>query len=129
MRKVVSTHTPSEERVGYSRAVVIDETRIYFSGTTSQDEKGEIIGDDVYSQSKNIFSKITSVVNSEGFKIGDTVLVRAYLVDITQIEGFDKAFGEAFKQTKPACTLVGINQLIDPKMLIEIELIAEKSGK
>lgn len=126
MRRDISTHTPSEERVGYSRAVVIDDNRIYFSGTTSQDEKGKIVGDDVYAQAKNIFTKIVDVLNAEGFKVDDTVLIRAYLVDMTQLEGFDRAFSENFQNVKPACTLVGINQLVESKMLVEIECIVEK---
>lgn len=125
MRKNISTHTPSEEKVGYSRAVVIN-NRIYFSGTTSQNEKGEIIGKDVYEQSKYIFEKISEVLSSNGFKLEDTVLVRAYLVDMKQLEGFDRAFREMFLDINPACTLVGIKKLVDEKLLIEIELTAEK---
>lgn len=47
MRKNISTNTPSEKRVGYSRAVRIN-NRIYFSGTTSMDEKGDVVGKSLY---------------------------------------------------------------------------------
>ncbi len=129
MRRDISTHTPSEKRVGYSRAVVIDDSRIYFSGTTSQNAQGEVVGSDVYSQTKNILSNIAEILELENFSLQDTVLFRAYLVDMKQLEGFDTAFSEHFQNSKPACTLVGIAQLVDPKMLIEIECIAERSIK
>lgn len=126
MRKEISTHTPSEDRVGYSRAVRID-NRIYFSGTTAQDGKGNVVGKNVYDQSKFIFEKVIKILAGEEFSVNDIALVRAYIVDMKQLAGFDKAFSETFINSHPACTLVGISQLVDPKLLVEIECIAEKA--
>lgn len=126
MRKDIATHTLSEEKVGYSRAVRIGD-KIYFSGTTAQDEEGNIVGKDVFEQAKYIFRKISKVLEGEGFSINDIVLVRAYLVDMEQLSSFDIVFSETFVSSHPACTLVGINKLADPKQLIEIECVAEKS--
>lgn len=125
MRKEISTNTPSEKIVGYSRAVRVNNT-IYFSGTTAQDEKGKIVGENVYEQAKYIFQKISKVLEDQNYSMDDVVLVRAYLVDMKQLPGFDQAFSETFKNSKPACTLVGIKELVDPRLLIEIECIAEQ---
>lgn len=125
MRKEISTHTPSEDRVGYSRAVRVG-NRIHFSGTTAQDEKGDTVGQDVYEQSTFIFNKLSEVLKREEFSMDDIALVRAYLVNMNQLLGFDQAFSETFINSHPACTLVGIHQLVDPKLLIEIECLAEK---
>ena len=125
MRKEISTHTQSEERVGYSRAVRVD-NKIYFSGTTAQDREGNIVGQNVYEQSKFIFDKFSEVLKGEEFSMDEIVLVRTYIVDIKQLPEFDQAFSETFTNSHPSCTLVGINQLVDPKLLIEIECIAEK---
>ena len=124
-RKNISTHTPSEERVGYSRAVVVG-NRLYIGGTTSVDEEGTVVGDNVEVQTKFIFSRINTVLKEGGFIPEDIALVRAYITDMDQLPQFDKVFREYFEEIKPACTLLGISQLVDPKLLIEIECIADK---
>lgn len=126
MRKEISTHTPSEERVGYSRAVRVD-NRIYFSGTTAQDEQGRAIGETVYQQTQHILGRISNVLKREDFQTEDIVDLTAYLVDMKQLPEFDRAFSEHFKNSRPCCTLVGVSYLVDPKLLIEIKCIAEKS--
>lgn len=125
-RRKISTNTPSERRVGYSRAVVIGEQRLYVSGTTSVDENGETQGESLYEQTKYIFSKLDGVLNEAGFSKRDVVLVRAYLVKVEQIAEFDRAFNEEFSDVNPCCTLVGVYQLVSPNLLIEIEYVADK---
>lgn len=66
MRKNISTDTPSEKRVGYSRAVVIN-NRMYVSGTTAIDEEGGTVGGTVYEQATFVFGKIKDVLESQGF--------------------------------------------------------------
>lgn len=113
--------------MGYSRAVKIN-NKIYFSGTTSVNEKGLIIGESLYDQTKYIFKKIGNVLRDEGFSFGDVVIVRAFVTDFTDLEEFDKAFKETFSKIKPACTIVGINELVSEELLIEIEVEAEKEN-
>ncbi len=126
MRKNISTNTPSERRVGYSRAVVVD-NKMYISGTTSMDEEGNTIGKTTYEQSNYCFQKIKNVIESEGFTPHDVVTVTAFLVNMKDIGEFDKSFIEHFYEIKPCCTLVGINELVKPDLLVEIECVAEKS--
>ncbi|MBI4137240.1 hypothetical protein HY469_04220, partial [Candidatus Roizmanbacteria bacterium] len=88
MRETFSTNTPSEKRVGYSRAVAIN-NRMYISGTTSIDESGTVIGTTVGEQSNFCFGKIIDTLQKGGFQKEDVVLVRAYVTDMKQLSGFD----------------------------------------
>lgn len=125
MRKNISTHTPSEEKVGYSRAVRIN-NKMYFSGTTAMDEKGNAIGKTLYEQTKFCFEKIISVLEKEQFSKEDVVIITAYVTSIKNLADFDKAFTEYFYEAKPCCTLLGIKELVKPDLLVEIECVAEK---
>jgi|SRR5581483_1178361 len=120
MRKNISTNTPSENKAGYSRAVLI-KNNMYVSGTTSIDQKGNTIGSTVYDQTKYCIEKIKYVVEREGFSLKDVITVRAFLINMQDLDGFDKAFKEFFFETKPTCTIVGINALVKEDLLIEIE--------
>ena len=109
-----------EEKVGYSRAIMIGD-RILISGTTAI-EDGKIVGDgDAYLQTVTILNKISRVLEQAGSKLEDVVRVRVYLTDISMFEEVGKALGEFFRNIRPAQTLLGINALVDPKMLVEIE--------
>lgn len=125
MRKNISTHTPSELRVCYSRAVVFNNT-MYMSGTTSVNEKGEVVGQTTHEQAKFCFEKIKKVMEQNGFLLSDIVMVRVFLVNMNALSEFDEVFKKYFHNIKPACTLVGVSQLVDPKLLVEIECTAEK---
>ena len=109
-----------EEKVGYSRAIKIGD-RILISGTTAI-EDGKIVGEgDAYLQTVTILNKISRVLEQAGSKLEDVVRVRVYLTDISMFEEVGKALGEFFRNIRPAQTLLGINALVDPKMLVEIE--------
>lgn len=126
-RQTISTNTPSERRVGYSRAVRIGNT-IYVSGTTSQNEEGEVQGSSVGEQAEYIISKIQDVLVSVDASIADTALVRAYMADMDSLPQFDETFNKHFRDIKPACTVVGVTSLVDPRFLIEIEIIAQRQS-
>lgn len=126
MRKNISTNTPSERSIGYSRAVIINK-RMYFSGTTSIDEAGKTVGETAYEQTKYCFEKIEKVLRANGFSKNEIVLVTAYLVDMGNLREFDRTFQEYLFDVKPCCTLVGIKELVKPDLLVEIACIAEKS--
>lgn len=125
MRKNISTHTPSENHVGYSRVVVIN-NHAYVTGTTSVDETGKTIGKNLKDQAEYCFEKIIKTLQQGGFKKEEVVLVRVYVTDMNQLAGFDEAFRKYFFDVKPCCTLVGVSNLVVPDLLIEIECEAEK---
>lgn len=109
-----------EEIVGYSRAVKTDD-RILISGTTSIID-GKIIGaGNPYLQTKTIIGKIETVLHQAESELEDIVRLRVYVTDILRWEEVGRALGETFKKIKPAQTLVGVNALVDPEMMVEIE--------
>lgn len=125
MRKNISTNTPSERRVGYSRAVVVGK-RMYVSGTTSVDNIGQTVGKTTYEQTTYIFRKIIRVIERAKFSTKDVVFITAYLVRMEDLSQFDNAFKEHFYDINPACTVVGVKGLVKSDLLVEIELIGEK---
>ena len=125
MRKTFSTHTPSELHVGYSRAVSVNNI-LYISGTTSQDERGTVIGSTLGEQTRFIFTKLQKVLEQAGFTLNDVTLLTVFVTDMKHLPEFDRVFKEFFGKSKPACTLVGVNMLVNPQFLVEIEGIAHK---
>jgi enamine deaminase RidA (YjgF/YER057c/UK114 family) len=121
-RKNISSATPWEDVVGYSRAVRIGNT-IEVSGTTSADGD-KIIGDNVYTQSKFIFEKIQAALEKANASMSDVIRTRMFITDISKWEEAAKAHAEFFKEIKPAATMVEVTRLIDSKLLIEIEVTA-----
>lgn len=122
-RQNVSSGTPWERIVGYSRAVRIG-NQVYVSGTTASDEQGNVIGDDVYTQTQYALQKIERALKEVGASMSDVVRTRTFTTDISQWEAFGRAHGEFFHDVRPASTLVEIRKLIDPKHLVEIEVDA-----
>jgi enamine deaminase RidA (YjgF/YER057c/UK114 family) len=123
-RKNISSGTIWEEKVGYSRAVKVGD-QIFVSGTVAVDEKNEIIGiNDPYEQAKFIFKKIENAIEKAGGKLNDIVRTRMYVTDISDAEEIGKAHAEFFKEIKPASTMIEISKLVDPQMLVEIEVDA-----
>jgi enamine deaminase RidA (YjgF/YER057c/UK114 family) len=109
-----------EDIVGYSRTVRTGD-RIIISGTTSV-ENGLVTGEgDYYLQTKTIIGKIEKYLRDIGSGLKDIVRTRIYVVDISNWEEVGRAHGEFFKDIKPASTMIGIQSLVDPKMLVEIE--------
>jgi enamine deaminase RidA (YjgF/YER057c/UK114 family) len=124
-RQRVSTGTKWESIVGYSRAVRVG-TRIYVTGTTATDERGEIVGaDDAYIQTVQTIRNIESALAQLGARLADVVRTRMFVTDISRWQEYGRAHGEFFGHILPATTMVEVSKLIDPAMLIEIEADAE----
>ena len=120
-RETVSSGTPWEEVVGYSRAIRVDR-HVYVSGTTATDGSGSIVGrDDPYQQTMQALRNIERVLHMLGAEIRDVVRTRMYVVDIEHWEGIGRAHGEVFGEIRPATSMVEVSGLISPDMLVEIE--------
>lgn len=122
-RQIISSGTPWEAVVGYSRAVRVGNL-VFVAGTTASNEGGEVMGEDVYSQTKYILEKIERALREAGASMSDVVRTRSFITDISQWEAFGKAHGEFFSDIRPASTLVEISKLVDERHLIEIEVDA-----
>jgi len=123
MRKNISSGSPWEDVVGYSRAVRIGNI-IEVAGTTAMDGDLLVGKGDVYAQTRYIFTKIEKALTEAGASMEDVVRTRMYITDITRWEEAGKAHGEFFKDIKPVATMVEVSNLIDTDLLIEIEVSA-----
>jgi enamine deaminase RidA (YjgF/YER057c/UK114 family) len=123
MRQHVSTGTPWEDIVGYSRAIRVGNI-IEVSGTTAMDGDKLIGKDNIYEQAAFIFKKIDAALQQLGASLSDVVRTRMYVTDISQWEQVAKAHGEVFKDIKPATSMVEVSRLIEPELLVEIEVSA-----
>ncbi|MBK8088981.1 MAG: RidA family protein [Chitinophagaceae bacterium] len=122
-RQLISSGSPWEDVVGYSRAVRVGNV-VEVAGTTAVDGD-RVIGDgNVYEQTRFIFQKINKALQEAGSSLEHVVRTRMYITDISKWEEAGKAHGEVFKQIKPASTMVEVTALIDARLLIEIEATA-----
>jgi len=122
-RQLISSGSPWEDVVGYSRAVRVG-NMVEVAGTTAVDGDLVIGADSVYEQTRFIFQKINKALQEAGSSLEHVVRTRMYITDISKWEEAGKAHGEVFQQIKPASTMVEVAALIDTRLLIEIEATA-----
>lgn len=113
----------TEAAPGYARAVR-KAGHVHVSGTTSMNSDGIVIGADMYAQTIETYRKIAAVLEQAEAEFADIVRVVVYVTDIAGKDGFVRAHAEVFETVRPAATLVEVSALVDPKMLIEIEVYA-----
>jgi len=123
MRTKISSGSPWEDIVGYSRAVRVGNI-IEVAGTTAMDGDTLIGKGDIYAQTFYVFQKIEAALIAAGATMQDVVRTRMFVTDISQWETIGRAHGEFFKTIKPVATMVEVSRLINEDLLIEIEVTA-----
>lgn len=122
-KQLISSGSPWEDVVGYSRAVRIGNI-VEVAGTTAMDGDKLVGLGSVYLQTKYVFQKIEKALEEAGASLQDVVRTRMFITDISKWEEAGRAHGEVFAGIKPASTMVEVSALIDERLLIEIEVTA-----
>ncbi len=126
-RKRVSTATKYEFQFGYSRAIRAGNL-IRVAGTAGLGPNGQVVSDDPVEQARRALEIITNALEELGAKLSDVVMTRIYVNDVRNIDSIAVIHGEVFRDIRPATSIVRV-ELIDPKILVEIEAEAVVDGK
>ena len=122
MVRRISSGSPFEAKIGYSRAVV-DGDMVYVSGTTGYDYKTMTMPDDAAAQARNAFATIGGALEAAGSSLKDIVRVRYYITDRAHYDALVEVAGHVLGDVRPAATMV-VCGLTMPEMKLEIEATA-----
>ena len=123
-RQRISSGSPYEPLVGFSRAVRVGDT-VYVSGTVAWGDDRKLVGaGDMYAQAKQAIRNIEKALVEAGASLTHVVRTRIYVTDMSRLDEAARAHGEAFGEIRPASSMVEVSALAEPEMLFEIEAIA-----
>ncbi|MET3794490.1 RidA family protein [Aquamicrobium terrae] len=127
-RKLVSSGSPLEPEIGFSRAVRVG-PHIAVAGTApiGPDGKAEHKGN-VYAQTKLCLEIAAKAITEAGGHLDQVIRTRLMLTEIDQWREAARAHGEVFSEIRPVCTFVQVSRFIDPDWLVEIEMDCVNSG-
>jgi enamine deaminase RidA (YjgF/YER057c/UK114 family) len=122
LRQRISSGSPYELTVGYSRAIRVDD-RVVVSGTAAQWPDGTVDPDPEV-QARRCFEIIGAALDDAGASFADVVRTRLYLVDAADFAPISRVHGEVFGDVRPANTTLVVAALLDPQWKVEIEVEA-----
>src|SRR5712691_4821888 len=118
-RRLISSGSPFEAQIGYSRAVVAGPW-VFMSGTTGFDYKSMTIADNVVDQAEQCFRNVGAVLEQAGVSFADVVRITYLLTRRDDFEPIWPVLQRYLGEIRPVCTI----GLLDPRMLIEVEVTA-----
>jgi enamine deaminase RidA (YjgF/YER057c/UK114 family) len=125
-RQRVTSGGPWEAVVGYSRAIAVGDT-CHVSGTTDAGPDGRSVHPgDLAAQAEAVLQIIERALAEAGFGIQDVVRTRMYVTDIGQASALNAVHRRWFDAVRPASSLIQVAALIDPSLLVEIEVDAQR---
>jgi enamine deaminase RidA (YjgF/YER057c/UK114 family) len=124
VRTNILSHSPFEPLRGFSRAVQVGD-HLFVSGTTAMNYKGEVTAPgEAYEQTKTILIAIKTILTSRGFSMQDVVRTRLFVTNMGKWEDYARAHREFFETVRPASSMVQVAKLVDPRLVVELELDA-----
>ena len=124
IRTNIASGSPFEPLRGFSRAVELG-NHLFVSGTTAMSNQGDVAHPgDAYQQTKKILSTIKSLLNKRGFSVADVVRTRLFVTNIIAWDDYARAHQEVFGSVRPASSMVQVAKLVDPRLVIEMEVEA-----
>ena len=125
-RRRISSGSPYETRYGYSRAIAVGDS-CWVAGTTDAGPDGTTLHPgDAAAQARAAFGIAIRALGEAGFPIEDVVRTRMYVVRVADATAVAEVNGELFGEVRPASTLVTVAGLIEPSVLVEVELEAHR---
>lgn len=126
-RQLISSGSPYESIVGFSRAVRVG-NMVFVAGTTAASSGKPVAVGDAAAQTRAILDTISDALVKAGAGLEDVVRTRVYLTDIADFEAVGRVHGEVFGEIRPANTTLQIAGLPNPDWLVEIEADAVIPG-
>lgn len=123
-RTRISSGSPYEPRIGFSRAIAVDD-RVLVSGTAPVWPDGSCDPDPEV-QTRRCLRIIEDALIDAGASLSQVVRTRMYLVDPADADAVGRAHGEVFAETRPAATMVVVKALLDGRWKVEIEAEAAR---
>lgn len=128
-RTNIASGSPFEPLRGYSRAVQVGE-QLFISGTTAMNSKGDVAAPgDPYLQTRAALAAIKTILASRNFQVSDVVRTRLFVTNIARWEDYARAHREVFEKVRPASSLVQVSKLVDPRLVVEIEVEAIRGAQ
>ena len=121
MRRLVSSGSPLEPRIGFSRAVRVGGIVAVAGTAPIAADGGTACPGDVGGQTRRCLAIIAAALAEAGASLDQVIRTRIMLTDIDRWQEAAAVHGEVFGAIRPACTFVGVARFIDPAWLVEIE--------
>jgi enamine deaminase RidA (YjgF/YER057c/UK114 family) len=126
-RTLISSGSPFEKTVGYSRAVVQGDW-CFVAGTTGPDPETQQFPDDICDQVRNAFSIVEKAMAEGGFSLSDVVRATYYFTSVEYHDAATPILAEKFGSIRPAVSAIIVASLIRPEMKFELEITALRQG-
>ena len=121
MRKLISSGSPYEPKVGISRGVRVGQI-IAIAGTAPLGPDGRTVGvGDAGAQARRCLEIISAALEKAGASMAQVVRTRILLTRIEDWQAVAAVHGEFFRDIRPVNTIMQISRFIDPEWLVEIE--------
>ncbi len=119
-RRLVSSGSPYEPTIGFSRAVR-DGRHVFVAGTCAVMPDGGEPPADAYGQARRCLEIILAALGEAGARAEHVVRTRTFLLAAEDWEEVGRAHGEVFRDVRPASTMLVVSALLDPRWVVEIE--------